>query len=172
MFWIVVNFINANVFSSFKYQFIFYFRELVPYTWEGGPASELNLSNQVQFRVLLQIRWIRTGSEAYINYVWHRITDNFPRIMKFKTSFLSPGPCGRIVLTLFFYRSNYGKGIKTSTENQGGRGHWAVYFITLVPMFYNNVFLSVGSTTLGTYWIFIGWFIKLSVQTFQPLTVI
>ena len=40
-------------------------------------------------------------------------------------------------------------------------------------MFYNNVFLFVGLTTLGDFkWILIGWFIKLKVKTFQPLIII
>ena len=37
------------------------------------------------------------------------------------------------------------------------------------PKFYNNVFLFVGLTTLG---ILIVWFIKLSVNKFQPLSLI
>ena len=37
-------------------------------------------------------------------------------------------------------------------------------FITLVQKVYNNVFLFVCSTTLGTYYILIGWFIKLEAN--------
>ena len=33
---------------------------------------------------------------------------------------------------------------------QGGRGHWDVYF-TSPQSFFNNVFLFVSSTTLGTF---------------------
>ena len=44
-------------------------------------------------------------------------------------------------------------------------------FITLVQKFYDNGFVFVGLTTLGTL-ILNGWFIKLSVQTFQPLIVV
>ena len=41
------------------------------------------------------------------------------------------------------------------------------------PKSNNNVFIFVGLTTLGTVnWILIGWLIKLSVKTLQPLIVI
>ena len=45
-------------------------------------------------------------------------------------------------------------------------------FVYNTPRFFflNNTILYVGLENLGTfYWIWIGWFIKLSVQTFQPL---
>ena len=50
-------------------------------------------------------------------------------------------------------------------------------FITLVPKvwwYLGKVSNFFGLTSLGpiTYWFFIGWFIKLSVQTFQPQIVI
>ena len=42
-----------------------------------------------------------------------------------------------------------------------------------IGLFYNNVLLFVGLTTLGTLnLILISWFIKLSVQMFQPLILV
>ena len=45
-------------------------------------------------------------------------------------------------------------------------------FITQVPKVFNNVFLFIGWTTLGTFIELIGWCTRLSVQTIQPLIVI
>ena len=42
-------------------------------------------------------------------------------------------------------------------------------FITLVANVFNDVFLFVGLTTVGTLMTLIGWLIKLSVKTFPPL---
>ncbi len=50
-------------------------------------------------------------------------------------------------------------------KGQGERGQWAVYY-TIVPKVLYKVLFFVGLTTLKT---LIGWFIKLSVQTFQPI---
>ena len=47
------------------------------------------------------------------------------------------------------------------------RGQWTVYYTN--AMFYNNAFLFVSFTTLGTWVNLTGWLIKLSVQTFQHL---
>ena len=45
------------------------------------------------------------------------------------------------------------------------------YLLHKPPKLYNNVSLLVGLTTLETFLNLKGWFIKLSVQTFQPLIV-
>ena len=46
--------------------------------------------------------------------------------------------------TINIYGSDY-----IYIHSLGGRGHWL--FITLVPKFYNNVFLFTGLTTMGTF---------------------
>ena len=50
-------------------------------------------------------------------------------------------------------------------NTQGGRGKWADY--NTYPQSF-NVFLSVGFKLWGLLFNLIGWFVKLSVQTFQP----
>ena len=62
------------------------------------------------------------------------------------------------------------------------RGHFThnyknklkLIFFDHLPLvkFLNNVILFVGLTTLGLLMNLIGWFVKFSVQTFQPLMVI
>ena len=50
---------------------------------------------------------------------------------------------------------------------EGGRGHWPVYFIS--PQSFKWRFLIRWLNNVGGfYWILIGWFVKSSVQTFQP----
>ena len=52
-----------------------------------------------------------------------------------------------------------------------GRGHWAAYYN--IPQSFKIHFLFVWLSNFGDYYlILIGWFIKLSVQTFQPIFVI
>ena len=51
--------------------------------------------------------------------------------------------------------------------SQGGRWHLAVYYNSLqsfIITFTNSLLMNFGDFL----WILIGWFIKLSVQTFQP----
>ena len=55
--------------------------------------------------------------------------------------------------------------------HQQGMIQWTVYYTSHQSIF-NNVFLFVDWTTLGIFWILIGWFIELSVQTFQTKIVI
>ena len=55
---------------------------------------------------------------------------------------------------------------------QRGRGNFAVHYTSL-QSFKITFFLFVGLTTLQTftYWILISWFIRLRVQTFQPIII-
>ena len=56
-------------------------------------------------------------------------------------------------------------------KSQEGRGHWAVYYTS--PQSFIITFLIRWLKNFGDFYlILIGWFIKLSVQTFQPLILI
>ena len=54
---------------------------------------------------------------------------------------------------------------------QGGREHWAVYYISPTSFITTFCYL-LDQKLLGIYQILIVWFIKLSVQTFQRLVII
>ena len=56
------------------------------------------------------------------------------------------------------------------TKSQGGRGHWAVYYTSLQS--FTRFSYLLGQQLRYFYWILIGLFIKLNVQSFEPIIVI
>ena len=83
-----------------------------------------------------------------------------------------------IIIIIKTYKGHLGKVARFIIDliielnnREGGRGHWTVYYTSLKSFIITFSYL-LASQLWGLYCTMFGWFISLSVKTFQPLIVI